>query len=401
MKRKSNSKGFTLVELIIVIAILAIIMLIATLAYSGIQKRMKIRSDKATCGEIGKALAVREADLDKSKGIQLYPTVVEYDSLEGVENYIKAGLTPQSMPDGGYIVTAIQTDTGKKILVGIGKNDQEISTELYKDNDGAGWAWTEGKEISKFVEENTAKFTPVKTLAGITGGSSEGSGGGSSVVAIMENSAVAVGKYIAYSGGDYSGKWVVLRNNGGQIDIISKDSVGVLELSGADGYANCVKILNDKCKTYVNSTYATDGRSVGATSSSIAQINTTDNPLTFAAARSQTLPYYDTYFITDRSIISGNSALHHGTTNTYNNNGYVWLASRYLYPSSSGYSDFCVCYLNTSGSVSYNDLFNAYSDGSTNAISRSYGVRPVVSLKSGIKITGGTGDEGDPYTIGI
>jgi len=394
MQRKSNSKGFTLVELIIVIAILAIIMLIATLAYSGIQKRMKIRSDKATCGEIGKALAVREADLDKSKGIQLYPTVVEYDSLEGVENYIKAGLTPQSMPDGGYIVTAIQTDTGKKILVGIGKNDQEISTELYKDNDGAGWAWTEGKEISKFVEENTAKFTPVKTLAGITGGSSEGSGGGSSVVAIMENSAVAVGKYIAYSGGDYSGKWVVLRNNGGQIEIISKESVGNLTLSGADGYANAVKILNDKCATYVNSTYATSGRSVGATSSSIGQINTTDNPLTFAAARTREPPYHDTEYEADQSVIASNANLKHSS-------GYVWLASRYLYPSSSGYSDFCVCYLNTSGSVSYNDLFNAYSDGSTNAISRSYGVRPVVSLKSGIKITGGTGDEGDPYTIGI
>ena len=134
MKRKSknNSKGFTLVELIIVIAILAIIMLIAMLAYGGIQQRMKIRSDKATCAQIGKALVVREHDLDKSKGIQLYPEVVEYDSLEDVENYVKAGLTPQSMPDGGFIVTAIQTDTGKKIIVGIGKNDQEISTGTRK-----------------------------------------------------------------------------------------------------------------------------------------------------------------------------------------------------------------------------------------------------------------------------
>ena len=70
--RNFNKRGFTLVELIIVIAILAIIMLIASLAYGGIQQRMKVRSDKATCGEIGKALAVREADLDKSKGIGYY-----------------------------------------------------------------------------------------------------------------------------------------------------------------------------------------------------------------------------------------------------------------------------------------------------------------------------------------
>ena len=178
VRRKFN-KGFTLVELIVVIAILAIIMLIATVAYAGIQERMKIRSDKATCAQIGKALTVRENDIDKSKGVQLYPEVVEYDTLENVDHYINPGLTPQSMSDGGYIVTAIQTQTGKKIIVGIGKTGQEISTALYNNKENAGWAWCEAKEVSKFVTENTASFSPAKTLAGITGGTDEGSGGGS------------------------------------------------------------------------------------------------------------------------------------------------------------------------------------------------------------------------------
>ena len=392
MKRKSNNKGFTLVELIIVIAILAIIMLIATLAYGGIQQRMKIRSDKATCGEIGKALAVREADLDKSKGIQLYPTVVEYDSLGGVENYIKPGLTPQSMPDGGYIVTAIQTDTGKKIIVGIGKNDQEISTALYVDKDNAGWCWTEGKDIGKLIEENDSKFTPAKTLAGITGGEEGGSGegGGSSVVAIMENSEVAVGSYIDYTGGDYTGKWVVLRNTGGTIEIISKESVGSLTLSGADGYANAVKTLNDKCATYVNSTYATSGRSAGATSSSIGQINTTDNPLTFVAARPQ-LPYYDEYYMED--MVNNINLLHSS------NSGYVWLASRYLETNSMG-AVFYVRSLSADGGIMNFELYAADNVG-TAVIQESHGVRPVITLKSGIRIVGGSGSSDDPYTIGI
>ena len=394
-KSKHSRKGFTLVELIIVIAILAIIMLAVSLAYGGIQKRMRIRSDKATCGEIGKALAIREADLDKSKGIQLYPEVVEYDTLESVENYIKPGLTPQSMPDGGYVVTAIQTDTGKKILVGIGKNDQEISTELYKDKDNAGWAWCEDKEISKFVAENTVKFTPAKTLAGITGGVEGGSGEGSAVT-IMENSAVTVGSYIAYSGGDYSGKWVVLRNNGGQIEITSKESAGNVTLSGASDYANAVKILNDYCANYVNSTYATSGRSVGATSSSIGQINTTQYPITHAKAQevgNSNPPFTDMEYQSDQTLIENNSALRHSS-------GYVWLASRNLYTIDS-YSGFFVRCLGTNGSMSNIGLSDEDSDGRTNDYSGSSGVRPVITLKSGIKITGGTGDVDHPYTIGI
>ena len=218
----------------------------------------------------------------------------------------------------------------------------------------------------------------------------------------MENSAVTVGSYIAYSGGDYSGLWVVLRNNGGQLEIISKDSVGLLTLSGADDYANVVKILNDKCATYVNSTYATAGRSVGATSSSIGQINTTDNPITYEAARTETLPYKDEYYTTDQSIIANpsNSTLKHGTANTYNNDGYVWLASRYLSAGISN-SSFYVRYLDTGGSMRNGSLFKAYSGNETGSNSYSRGVRPVITLKSNIKIIDGAGTSGSPYVLGI
>ena len=394
---KKLNKGFTLVELVIVIAIIAIIVLIAMLAYNGIQHRMRIRADKATCEEIGKALTVREADLDKSQGVQLYPTVVEYDTLENVDHYIRLGLTPQSMPDGGYIVTAIQTDTGKKIIVGIGKNDQEISTELYKNNESAGWVWAEGQEVSKFIEENELKFTPAKTLAGITGGENGESGTGtSSLASIMETSEVAVGSYIAYTGGDYSGKWVVLRNNGGTIEIISKASVGDLTLSGANDYANAVKKLNDKSRTYINSTYATSGRSVGATSSSIEQIDTAQHQLNFEAANANNgLPYKDTYYTSDKNIIDGNANLKY-------NGGEVWLASRNMGVFTEyGIADFSVYSMNTSGGREVNLLFRYVTDNDNVDYIYSYGVRPVITLKSGIRIVGGTGEEGSPYQISL
>lgn len=62
MKKMGSNKGFTLVELIIVIAILAIIMLIAIPNFSGIQQRMKVRADKATAAQIGKAVRVWYTD---------------------------------------------------------------------------------------------------------------------------------------------------------------------------------------------------------------------------------------------------------------------------------------------------------------------------------------------------
>ena len=56
--KKTSNKGFTLVELIIVIAILAIIMLIAIPNFSGIQQRMQVRADKSTAAQIGKAVRI-------------------------------------------------------------------------------------------------------------------------------------------------------------------------------------------------------------------------------------------------------------------------------------------------------------------------------------------------------
>ena len=56
LKQLKNKKGFTLVELIIVIAILAIIMMIAVANYSGIKQVIQVSSDKIAAGNVGKAV---------------------------------------------------------------------------------------------------------------------------------------------------------------------------------------------------------------------------------------------------------------------------------------------------------------------------------------------------------
>ncbi len=50
-----NKKGFTLIELIVVLAVLAIIMAIAVPKFMGVQEQAKIDADKSTAAMIAKA----------------------------------------------------------------------------------------------------------------------------------------------------------------------------------------------------------------------------------------------------------------------------------------------------------------------------------------------------------
>ena len=147
MKKTISNKGFTLVELIIVIAILAIIMLIAIPNFSGIQQRMKVRADKATAAQIGKAVRVWYTDYTTDE--TLIPadhssttipselatpiaantvSLTEYEKLEGITAYIGAGLSADSLLDtdgksikGKYLVflTAAPGSSSAKIAIAI------------------------------------------------------------------------------------------------------------------------------------------------------------------------------------------------------------------------------------------------------------------------------------------
>ena len=76
-----------------------------------------------------------------------------------------------------------------------------------------------------------------------------------------------------------------------------------------------------------------------------------------------------------------------------------WLASRYVFANSS-YSRFYVRSVSSSGSLKNGtDLCCVNSDGNTYGNSRGNGLRLVFRLKSGIKVTGGDGSEGNPYTL--
>ena len=75
---------------------------------------------------------------------------------------------------------------------------------------------------------------------------------------------------------------------------------------------------------------------------------------------------------------------------------YYWLASRSVLAS---YSSFRVRIVSASGDLLYAALCRVYSDGDADGKGNSHGLRLVFHLKSGIKVTGGDGSEGNPYTL--
>ena len=158
-----------------------------------------------------------------------------------------------------------------------------------------------------------------------------------------------------------------------------------------NSYNNAISTLNNAAGAYNNSDYST-ARCVGS------------NPTTPSAEAG----YYT--FTEFSSIYSGR--LKDTDTNyetDYNQmellkindiDDSYWLASRSV-DSGSSYSGFSVRCVDTSGSVDAYALCNVYSYGGTGAYGSSNGLRPVFTLKSGIKVTGGNGESGTPYTLGL
>ena len=150
---KRMNKGFTLIELIIVIAILGIIALIAIPNLAGIRQRSQVAADKRTAEQIGKAVRIWYTDEDAVKE-RVLPTLNNTDTakgniivrldkdsvaenaiFEGLKDYISIPEAPKSWggseTEGAYYIstTGSSTDNGvsQKIVVGISAKNANIS----------------------------------------------------------------------------------------------------------------------------------------------------------------------------------------------------------------------------------------------------------------------------------
>ena len=154
-----GKKGFTLIELIIVIAILGIIALIAVPNLAGIRQRAQVSADKRTAEQIGKAVRIWATDIDAAA--RTIPTAItEYDAggtLSGLcPAYISSGYKAKSYPggEGVYYVSSYGSgvnNADQKIWVGIGLGGDApakpaaigSTTTVTYDGSAAAWAYAE------------------------------------------------------------------------------------------------------------------------------------------------------------------------------------------------------------------------------------------------------------------
>lgn len=72
INKLKNKKGFTLIELIVVLAVLAIIMAIAIPKFMGVQAEARIKGDAATAQQIIKVARLQEASRNLEDGDIFY-----------------------------------------------------------------------------------------------------------------------------------------------------------------------------------------------------------------------------------------------------------------------------------------------------------------------------------------
>ena len=207
---------------------------------------------------------------------------------------------------------------------------------------------------------------------------------------------------------------VVLYDNSSPygVEIITMETVEDIELGNGTGipqsnnatyfniamnsYNNAINTLNNATSKYLNTTYADKVRSVGSNPSN----PTLDNPGYFTSSYSYMSSYNGKFKNTDNNYLTDYNQM--GTLVIRDIDEMYWLATRYVHSISSG-SGFRVYAINPGGSLNGVNLCSVTPDGNTLytlSASDSYGLRPVFHLKSGIKVTGGSGTSDDPYTLG-
>ena len=185
------------------------------------------------------------------------------------------------------------------------------------------------------------------------------------------------------------------------VEIITMETVEDVTLgddnnftTSMNSYNNAISTLNNATSKYINTTYADKARSVGSDPSN----PTSDNPGYFTSSYSYMSSYNGKFKNGDTHHRADNNQM--GTLNIRDIDETYWLASRFAY-SDSADSTCNVRNVDASGVlIHYDYLCDVNSGGGTYSRSIAYGLRPVFHLKSGIKVTGGTGEEGSTYILG-
>ena len=205
--------------------------------------------------------------------------------------------------------------------------------------------------------------------------------------------------------------WRVIRiNSDNTVDMVSEYvSSTLVYFSGQTGYQNFIGTLNYIAKQYENQKYTSGSRYMGYSNQTeyitdTSALTATTAPQTSSTSSSNVTSAtevkglgdmgYETDWNLVGKALGRTKAYKVGTTTATN----YWLASRkYNYSSSTGWN-FSGRYGNRSGGLHYSELY-IYNSGSFSTDSGSLAVRPVLTLKSGVKASTGSGTSESPYIL--
>ena len=210
------------------------------------------------------------------------------------------------------------------------------------------------------------------------------------------------GNYVNYR--DKNGttrKCVVLYDNssGYGVQIIAMSSLTDVTIGDKEAYSgiekaktsynNAIDTLNDAANKYNNSTYSTSARCVGTNPR-----NPTDTAGMYSDSNSWFVEQNaykngDTNYTTDYNKMNSLGILN--ISDSY------FLASRYVLTQDQD-NTFRMRYINSSGALTHTTI--VVSGSWRQCFALTAGVRPVFTLKSTIKVTGGSGTSSSPYTLG-
>ena len=166
-----------------------------------------------------------------------------------------------------------------------------------------------------------------------------------------------------------------------------------------DSYNNAITTLNKEAEKYINTKYVVDARCVGSmpTNQNGTFINKNSEnagpvklQFTSSVAGVNNMKGVDTNYEKDKAQLE--------CLNIWTTGEWYCLASRNVSLSSS-YCKFYVRIVKSDGNWSSGTLCVVDSDSRTSGSTNSSGLRPCFSLKSDIKITGGSGTSENPYTM--